>query len=94
MTGGDRVELGENCLLDRHLLRDRFDHEVDVAELVIGDGSGDVGQDLGQAGVCLLLGDLLLLDLAAELAGSDVLDFFDCVVDELLVDVLDYDGSV
>ena len=94
MAGGDRVELGEDGLLDGHLLRDRFDHEVDVTELVVRGGAGDQRHDFGEAGVSLLLGQLLLLDEAAELARRDVADLLDCVVYELLVNVLDYYGRV
>jgi len=53
-----------------------------------------VSHDHVEAGVCLLLGQLLLLDQAGELARRDVFDLVNCVVYEFLVDVLDDDGGV
>ena len=94
MAGGGGVDLAEDRLLDRHLLRHRLDHEVDVAELVVGGGAGDQAHHLGEAGVGLLLGQLLLLDQAGELALGDRAGLLDGGVDELLVDVLDDDGDV
>ena len=44
--------------------------------------------------VGLLLGDLLLLDQAAELALGDLAGLLQALVDELLVDVLEHDGDV
>ena len=46
------------------------------------------------AGVGLLLGQLLLLDQAGELALGDGAGFLEGGIDELLVDVLDDDGDV
>ena len=94
MAGRGGVELAEDGLLDLHLLRHRLDHEVDVAELLVGGGAGDPAHHLGEAGVGLLLGQLLLLDQAGELALGDRARFLDRGVDELLVDVLDDDGDV
>ena len=39
--GVDGVELREDRVLDLHLLRDGLDHEVDVAEVVVGGRAGD-----------------------------------------------------
>ena len=88
------VELAEDRLLDRHLLRHRLDHEVDVAEALVGGGAGDLAHHLGQAGVGLLLGELLLLDQAAELALGHRPRLLQRGIDELLVDVFDDDGDV
>ena len=41
MPGRDGVELSEHSLLDLHALRDRFDHEVDLTEALIGRGTDD-----------------------------------------------------
>ena len=71
VAGRGGVDLAEDRLLDRHLLRHRLDHEVDVAELLVAGGAGDPPHHLGQAGVGLLLGQLLLLDQARELALGD-----------------------
>ena len=91
---GGGVELAEDGLLDLHLLRHGLDHEVDVAELLVGGGADDQAHHLGEAGVGLLLGQLLLLDQAAELALGDRARFLDRGVDELLIDVLDDDSDV
>ncbi len=37
MAGGGRVELAEDRLLDRHLLRHRLDHDIRQARAVAGD---------------------------------------------------------
>ena len=50
--------------------------------------------DLLELGVGLLLGDLLLLDEAAELALRDLAGLLQTLVDELLLDVLEHDGHV
>ena len=50
----DRVELGVDRLLDLHLLRRRLDHEVDVAERVVGGRPLDQADDLLEPGVGLL----------------------------------------
>ena len=71
VAGRGGVDLAEDGLLDLHLLRHRLDHEVDVAELLVAGGAGDQAHHLGEAGVGLLLGQLLLLDQAAELALGD-----------------------
>ena len=94
VAGRRRVELAEDRLLDLHPLRHRLDDEVDVAELLVGRGAGDQAHHLGEAGVGLLLGQLLLLDQAGELALGDGARLLDRGVDELLVDVLDDDGDV
>ncbi len=94
VAGRDGVELTEDRLLDLHPLRHGLDHEVDVAELLVGGGAGDQAHHLGEAGIGLLLGQLLLLDQAGELALGDGARLLDRGVDELLVDVLDDDGNV
>ena len=91
---GGRVDLAEDRLLDLHLLRHRLDHEVDVAELLVAGGADHVPHHLGEPRVGLLLGQLLLLDQAGELALGDAAGFLEGGVDELLVDVLDDDGDV
>ena len=94
MAGSRRVELAEDGLLDLHPLGHRLDDEVDVAELLVGGRAGDQAHHLGEAGVGLLLGQLLLLDQAGELALGDRARLLDRGIDELLVDVLDDDGDV
>ena len=88
------VELAEDRLLDLHLLGHRLDDEVDVGEVLVAGRAGDQPHHLGEPGVGLLLGQLLLLDQAAELALGHRARLLDGGVDELLVDVLDYDGDV
>ena len=92
--GRDLVELGEDGLLDLHLLGRGLDHEVDVAEAVVVGGALDPAHDLLEPGVGLLLGQLLLLDELVELALGDLAGLLEAVVDELLVDVLEDDGDV
>ena len=91
MARRDRVELGEHRLLDLHALRHRLDHEVDVAEAVVGGGAFDPPEDLLDLGGTLLGGDALLLDQLAYLA----LGHFACLIQarlhEVLVDVLEHD---
>ena len=94
MPGRGRVELAEDRLLDLHPLRHRLDDEVDVAELAVARRPGDQPHHLGEARVGLLLGQLLLLDQAGELALGDGAGFLQRRVDELLLDVLDDDGDV
>ena len=94
VAGGGGIELAEDGLLDLDLLRHRLDHEVDVAELLVGRGAGDLAHHLGEAGVGLLLGQLLLLDQARELALGDGPRLLQSGVDELLVDVLDDDRDI
>jgi hypothetical protein len=40
-VGDDRLDLGEDLLLDRHLLEDGLDDEVGVGEAVLGRRAGD-----------------------------------------------------
>ena len=40
------VELGEHALLDLHSLRHRLDHEVDLAEALVGGRAVDAPEDL------------------------------------------------
>ena len=94
MPGRDRVELGVDLLLDLHLLRRRLDHEVDVAEGVVGGRALDQAHDLLEPGVGLLLRQLLLLHQPVELALGHLARLLEAVVDELLVDVLEHDGDV
>jgi hypothetical protein len=56
--------------------------------------AGDQAHHLGEARVGLLLGQLLLLDQAGELALGDGAGFLQRGIDELLLDVLDDDGDV
>ena len=93
-AGRDLVELAEDRLLDLDLLRHRLDHEVDVGEAVVGSRAGDQAGDQLEALVGLLLGHLLLLHQAVELALGDVVRLLERVVDELLLDVLDDDGDL
>ena len=67
MAGGRLVELAVDGLLDLHPLGDGLDHEVDVAELLVGGGARDQPHDLVEAGIRLLLGELLLGDEPVEL---------------------------
>ena len=46
MARGDRVELGEDGLLDLHALGHGLDHEVDVAEALVVGRAGDAAEDL------------------------------------------------
>ena len=92
--GRDLVELGEHPRLEVHPLGDGLDHEVDVAEAVVVGRAGDPAHDLLELAVGLLLGDLLLLDEAGELALGDLACLLQADVDELLVDVLQDDGDV
>ena len=46
MAGGGGVELGEHRLLDLHPLGDGLDHEVDIAEALIGGGAVNPGEHL------------------------------------------------
>ncbi len=68
MAGRDRVELGEDRLLDLHPLGDGLDDEVDVAEAVVARRAVDAAEDLLDLGGRLLLGELALLDEAGDLA--------------------------
>ena len=68
MARRERVELGEDGLLDRHPLGHGLDDEVDVAEALVLGRAVDAPEDLGRLRVGLLLGDLLLVDEVAELA--------------------------
>ena len=88
------VELGEDGLLDLHPLGGGLDHEVDVAEGRVVGRALDPAHDLGEAGVGLLLGQLLLRDELVELALGDLVGLLEAVVDELLVDVLEDDVDV
>ena len=92
--GVQLVELGEHGLLDLHLLGDRLDDEVDLAEALVLGGAGDQPEDLLQAGVRLLLGDLLLPHQAGELTLGHLARLLQPGVDELLLDVLDHHRDV
>jgi hypothetical protein len=94
VAGRRRVELAEDGLLDLHPLGHRLDDEVDVAELLVSRRADDQAHHLGEAGVGLLLAQLLLLDQAGELALGDGARLLERGVDELLVDVLDDYGDV
>ncbi len=93
MAGRDGVELGEDRLLDLHALRDGLDDEVDVAEARVARRALDQADDAVDLGGGLLLGELALLDQAADLAGGDVAGLGEAGVDELLLDVLEDDGE-
>ncbi len=93
MAGRRLVELGVDRLLDLHLLRDRLDHDVDVAEPLVVGRPGDQPHHLVEAGVGGLLGDLLLLDQAGRWDGH-LSRLVERGVDELLLDVLDDDRDV
>ena len=58
--GVDRVELGEDRLLDRQALGHGLDDEIDVAEALVRQWWEESGQGLRRLRVGLLLGDLLL----------------------------------
>src|SRR4051794_27392410 len=91
VAGCRGIEVAEDLLLDVHPLRDGLDHEVDVAQLVVGGRSGDPPEDLADLLVGLVLGDLLLLDLRSGLDLRDLFGLREALVDELLVDVLEDD---
>ena len=88
------VELGEDGLLDLHPLGDRLDDEVDVAEALVLGGARDQPEDLLATRVGLLLGDLLLLHQAGELALGHLARLGQPRVDELLLDVLHHHRDV
>ena len=90
MAGRGHVELAEDRSLDVHLLGDRLDHEVDVTEAVVLGRSLDPAEGLLELLVGLLLGDLLLLDQASELALRHLTRLLEALVDELLLDVLQH----
>ena len=90
MTRSGRVELGEHRLLDLHALGHRLDHEVDVAEALVGGRPVDASEDLLDLRVGLLGGDLALLDELVELARGDFARLVEPGLHELLVDVLEH----
>ena len=94
VAGRGRVEVGEDLVLDRHLLRHRLDDEVDVAEVVVVGGAGDQPERVLELGVGLLLRDLLLLDQLGDLALGDLAGLLEALVHEFLFDVLEEDGDV
>jgi hypothetical protein len=93
VAGGDRVELGEDLLLEADDLRHRLDDEVDVAEALVAGRSDDPVEDLLDRGLALLLGQLALVDELADLALGHVAGLYEAGVDELLLDVLEDDGD-
>ena len=94
MARGGLIELPIDRLLDLHPLGNRLDHEVDVAEPVVGGRPADQTHHLVEAGVGLLLGHLLLRDEPVELRLGHLTRLLQRVVDELLVDVLDDNWDV
>ena len=82
------VELAEHLPLDLDPLRRSLDHEVDVAEAVVGGGAGDQPADRLEALVGLLLRELLLLHDASELALRHLARLREARIDEPLLDVL------
>ena len=94
MPGRRRVELAEDVPLDLHLLRRRLDDEVDVAEARVVERALDPAHHLVEAGVGLLLGQLLLRDELVELPLGHLARLLEAVVDELLLDVLEHDRDV
>ena len=91
MARRDGVELGEDRLLDLHALGHGLDHEVDVAEALVGRRALDAPDDLVDLRGGLLVGELALLDQAGDLALGDVAGLGQPGVDEVLVDVLEDD---
>jgi hypothetical protein len=81
-------------VLDLHLLGNRLDHEVDVAEVVVVGGPVDPPGDLLELTVGVVLGDLLLLDEPAELVLGHLVGLLQPLVHELLLHVLQDDGDV
>jgi hypothetical protein len=94
VTGRRLVELAVNRLLDLHPLGNGLDHDVDVAELLIGGRADDQGHHLFEAGIGRLLGELLLRDQLVELRLGDLARLLERVIDELLLDVLHHHGDV
>jgi hypothetical protein len=88
-----RVELGEHRLLDLQALGHRLDHEVDIAEGVVGGGRADAGDDVFELGVGRLPAQPPPLDLAVEAAGRDRARLLEARAHRLLVDVLQQDGD-
>ena len=93
MARRDLVELGENGLLDLHLLGDRLDDEVDLAEALVLGGARDQPEDLLGAGSACSCGDLLLVDQARELALGNLARLGQPSVHEVLLDVLHATGT-
>src|SRR5215217_2425279 len=88
------VEVGEDLMLDRHLLGHGLDDEVDVTEAVVLRRPGDQLERLLHLRVGLLLGQLLALDELGGLALADLAGLLEALVDELGLDVLEEDGDV
>jgi hypothetical protein len=84
------VELGEDRLLDLHLLGHRLDHEVHVAERLIGRGALDAPHDFLDLSLGLLGGDLAPLGQLAHLASRDVASLLQPRPHELLAYVLEH----
>ena len=93
MPGRDRVELGEDRLLDLHALGHGLDDEVDVAEALVGRGAVDAPDDLVDLRRGLLLGEPALLHQPGDLALGDVARLVEAGLDELVLDVLEHDGD-
>ena len=90
---GDRVELGEDGMLDRDALGHGLDDEVDVAEALVGGGAVDAPDDLLHLRRGLLLGELALLHQPGDLALGDVAGLVEAGLDELVLDVLEHHGD-
>ena len=90
VAGRGRVELGEDGLLDLDLLRHGLDHEVDVAEVLIGGRAVDPSEHLLDLRLPLLLCELALLDELPDLSGGDAQGLVEAGLHERVVDVLQH----
>ena len=82
---GDRVELGEDLLLQRHVLEHRLDDEVGLAEVLDLQGRGQLGEAVAR----LRLGDAPALGVGLQ----RLLDAGDALVERLLRGLDDGDGE-
>ena len=94
MAGRDGVELGEDGLLDLHPLGDGLDHEVDVAEAVVGRSCPGCGRrsPRSAASACSSV-SLPFLTSLPTWPGVTLRASVEAGVDELLLDVLEDDGD-
>ncbi len=93
VAGRGGVELGEHRVLDLHAVGDGLDHEVDVAEAVVGGGAGDQRERGLDLGVALAGGELLLGDELGDLALGHLAGRRQPRLEARVVDVLEHDGD-
>jgi hypothetical protein len=90
VRGRRRVELGEDVLLDLHLLGHGLDDEVHVAEARVGGRAVDASDDLVDLRLALLLGEPAFLDEFARLALRHRARLRETGLHERIVDVLEH----